>query len=95
MQELSFDELAGITGGYSQSPDSMGGCGPGDYFRWMGNIRTPECMAHDQAVQQNRDQGMGEIEAQARALPKFPAAVQSYVQALKDGKGTFPFGIHL
>jgi hypothetical protein len=78
MTELTSDQLAGVIGGYD---DSFGRCGPGNDWKWMGDVRTPECAAHDKAVRDAKASGASTIEAQARALPLLPAAAASWVKA--------------
>jgi hypothetical protein len=75
MTELTSHQLDAVAGG----ADSFGRCGPGDKFQWLlGNVYTPECMAHDQAVRDATAQGSSYLGAQIKALPKLPAAVGSY-----------------
>jgi hypothetical protein len=77
MTELTSDELARVTGG----DDSFGRCGPGNSLPFLGDVRTPECAAHDQAVRDALGNGSSYLGAQIKALPKLPAAVASYVRA--------------
>jgi hypothetical protein len=74
MTELTYDQLCQVTGG----DDSFGRCGPGSGWSWLGNVRTPECAAHDQAVRDAQANGSSYLGAQLQALPKLPAAVASY-----------------
>jgi hypothetical protein len=76
MTELTAEELRGVAGG----DNSFGRCGPGDRMPWLGNVYTPECAAHDQSVREARARGRSSVGAQLEALPKFPAAVGSYVK---------------
>jgi hypothetical protein len=77
MTELTYDELAWVTGG----DDSFGRCGPGNRWSFLGDVRTPQCAAHDQAVRDALQSGSSYIGAQIQALPKLPAAVASYARA--------------
>ena len=78
MTELTYDQLAHVIGG---ADDSFGRCGPGNDWSWLGNVRTPECAAHDQAVRDALNNGASYLGAQAQALPQLPAAVGSYVRS--------------
>jgi hypothetical protein len=77
MTELTPDQLAAAHGG----ADSFGRCGPGNALPFLGNVYTPECKAHDQAVRDARASGSSYLGAQWKALPKLPAAVGSYFRA--------------
>jgi hypothetical protein len=78
MTELTAQQLAYVVG----AADTFGRCGPGDKLQGLlGNIYTPECKAHDQAVRDARKQGSSYLGAQMKALPKLPAAVRSYFRA--------------
>ena len=74
MTELTYDALSQVSGG----ADSFGRCGPGNGWSWLGDVRTAECAAHDQAVRQAQQNGSSYLRAQLQALPKLPAAVGSY-----------------
>jgi bacteriocin-like protein len=78
MTELTHHELAAVIGG---ADDSFGRCGPGNSWRFLGEVRTPECAAHDKAVRDARSSGSSYLGAQWQALPKLPAAIGSYVKA--------------
>ena len=60
---------------------ALGRCGPADGWKILGNIYTPQCMAHDMAVRTKEAQGTPHWLAQVEALPKLPAAIGSYVGA--------------
>ena len=77
MTELTSRELSAVHGG----EDSFGRCGPGDSLQFLGNVRTPECLAHDQAVRNAMNNGSSYLGAQMRALPLFPAAAASWFRA--------------
>jgi hypothetical protein len=76
--ELTSDQLADVTGG---ADSAFGRCGPGFALPWLGNVYTPQCKAHDQAVQDAMKGGSSYLGAQVKALPKLPAAVGSYFKA--------------
>ena len=61
--------------------NAFGRCGPGTSWRWLGDVYTPECAAHDTAVRGALAQGSSHVMAHVKALPKLPAAVGSYVRA--------------
>ena len=76
--ELTSRELGYALGGLGEA---FGRCGPGDQFQGvLGNIYTPQCKAHDQAVRDWMTKGSSYYAAQVHALPQLPAAVESYVQ---------------
>jgi hypothetical protein len=78
MTELTYDQLAAVIGG---ADDSFGRCGPGNSWGFLGDVRTPECQAHDQAVRDAQNSGASYLQAQVQALPQLPAAVGSYVKS--------------
>lgn len=80
VMDLTLEELARVHGGYSDA--DFGRCGPGSSMKFLGNIHTPECAAHDAAVRGELAKGSGQFMAQVKALPKFPAAAASYFRAL-------------
>jgi hypothetical protein len=87
--DLTLAELASIRGGYSDA--DFGRCGPGSHLKFLGDIRTTECAAHDAVVRGALQNGSSQLGAQLRALPLLPAAVGSYVRkrasiALHPGK---------
>lgn len=91
MQSLDIEHLAGVTGGVDigTPPDpnnpSFGRCGPGTGMSFLGNVYTPECQAHDQAVKDVQDKGGSYWAGQVAALPKLPAAIWSYARARVTG----------
>jgi hypothetical protein len=78
--------LLAVVGGQEQPPQSQGGpdpatlgrCGPDNRWRWLGDVYTPECKAHDQAVRDGLAGGSSRIGAHWNALPLLPQAVGSY-----------------
>jgi hypothetical protein len=38
--DLTLDELASVSGGYSDA--DFGRCGPGSHMKFLGDVRTPE-----------------------------------------------------
>jgi hypothetical protein len=78
---LDADQLVHVLGG----ADSFGRCGPGSRWKWLGEVYTPACAAHDAAVRGNLAQGQSRLGAHLRALPKLPAAIGSYVRARVGG----------
>jgi hypothetical protein len=91
MQSIDLDHLAYVTGGaQTQNPttndNSFGRCGPGSSWRFLGDVYTPECRAHDAAVRGNLANGDSHVMAHVRALPQLPAAIGSYVRARLTGR---------
>ncbi|HUS30856.1 MAG TPA: hypothetical protein VMZ53_20235 [Kofleriaceae bacterium] len=82
--DLTLDELASVRGGYSDA--DFGRCGPGSHLKFLGDVRTSECAAHDGAVRGALANGSSQVGAQLRALPLLPAAVGSYFRARFTGK---------
>lgn len=82
---LGDQALAAIAGGanpgYEPSNNALGRAGPGTRWSWLGNYYTPEALAHDKAVRANLARGTGRVMAQVEALPKLPAAIESYFRA--------------
>ena len=70
--------LAQVRGGQDTS---FGRCGPASAWPWLGDVRTPECAAHDAAVRGELARGTSPWLAHVKALPKLPAAIGSYVRA--------------
>jgi hypothetical protein len=77
-------ELASITGGEATT-DNLGRCGPGDDLQFLGDVRTPECLAHDLAVRGGDPNGQPTVWSHIQALPLLPAAVGSYFRGLVFG----------
>jgi hypothetical protein len=82
--DLTPDQLTHVIGGYSDA--DFGRCGPGSSWKFLGDIRTPECAAHDAEVRGQLAKGSSQLVAQLHALPKLPAAVSSYVRARFGGR---------
>jgi hypothetical protein len=76
MQTIDLAELATVTGG----ADDFGRCGPASGWKFLGDVRTAECAAHDGAVRGAQANGTSKIMAHIQALPLLPAAVGSYVK---------------
>lgn len=72
-------QLEHVVGGADATPANLGRCGPGDGMAWLGDVRTPECLRHDQLVRDNLAQGSSKPMAHVKALPALPAAVGSYL----------------
>lgn len=85
MHALSLAVLDGVTGGATASDDSFGRCGPGSRWAWLGDVRTPQCAAHDAVVRGSLERGSSQVGAHVRALPLLPAAVGSWVAAKVRG----------
>jgi hypothetical protein len=77
---VTDEQLHQVRGGIDTG-DAYGRCGPGTGWKWLGNVYTPECRAHDTAVRTQEAAGTPHWLAQVRALPQLPAAVASYVRA--------------
>jgi hypothetical protein len=85
---LDAADLALVTGGEAkatgaagaQPSSDFGRCGPGSSWKWLGNVYTPECAAHDAAVRGRLANGSSNFMAHAKSLPLLPAAVGSYVR---------------
>lgn len=82
--DLTLDELATVTGGYSDA--DFGRCGPGSSWKFLGDVRTCECAKHDAAVRGALQNGSSQLGAQLKALPLLPAAVGSYFRKRFTGK---------
>ena len=86
-------QLTSVHGGQeqgSQQIPALGRCGPADRWRFLGDIYTPECLAHDRAVRQNLDAGSNTFMAHLRALPKLGPAIGSYIAARWRGQPEGP-----
>jgi len=75
LSSLDAADLARAAGG-----NDFGRCGPGSSWRWLGDVYTPECAAHDAAVRGRLANGSSPLMAHARSLPLLPAAIGSYVR---------------
>lgn len=81
---LAAAELARVGGGagaVDTTRDAFGRCGPGTSWRWLGDVYTPACAAHDASVRGYLANDSSPFMAHARSLPLLPAAVGSYVRA--------------
>lgn len=88
--ELHPDQLRSISGGEAAAPSgqaapadngpAFGRCGPADRWRWLGDVYTPECRAHDAAVRGAISNGSSRVGAHVRALPLLPSAIGSYLR---------------
>lgn len=83
---IDMTELDAVIGGEANQ-DNLGRCGPGDDMAFLGDIKTPECLAHDLAVRNGDPNGTPTIWSHIAALPLLPAAIGSYVGALIFGQG--------
>jgi hypothetical protein len=79
LASLDAAELARVAAG-ADGNNSFGRCGPGSSWRWLGDVYTPECRAHDAAVRGRIANGESRVMAHVRSLPQLPAAVGSYVR---------------
>jgi hypothetical protein len=66
--------------------DAFGRCGPGTSWKWLGDVYTPQCAAHDAKVRGYLANGSSGFMAHAKSLPLLPAAVGSYVRARVTGR---------
>lgn len=82
--ELTVLQLARVGGGDgapAADNNAFGRCGPGTKWKWLGDVYTPECAAHDTAVRDALASGSSRVMAHARALPLLPRAIGSYLRA--------------
>lgn len=75
---LDDTTLALVLGG-AEDP-SLGRCGPGASWGFLGNVYTPQCLAHDRVVRGEKTKGTNPVVAHLKALPLLPAAIGSYVK---------------
>ena len=80
---LACADLALVAG--AAGDDAFGRCGPGAQWKFLGNVYTPQCAAHDAAVRGSLQQGSSHVMAHVKALPLLQAAVGSYVRARVGG----------
>lgn len=81
LASLDTAELALVGGGAgADNNDAFGRCGPGTSWKWLGNVYTPECRAHDASVRGYLANGSSPVMAHTRSLPLLPAAIGSYVR---------------
>lgn len=72
----------------SQPPDgSYGRCGPGSAWGFLGDIYTPECLAHDGAVRDGIQSGTSPAMSHLKALPLLPSAIGSYGRDVTGASG--------
>ncbi|MEZ4398540.1 MAG: hypothetical protein R3B06_00870 [Kofleriaceae bacterium] len=69
-------DLSHVLGG---AGPSFGRCGPGDSWKFLGDVRTEACARHDGLVDQYKAEGSSPAMAHLRAAPALPAAIGSYV----------------
>jgi hypothetical protein len=81
---IEASDLATVVGGEATT-DNLGRCGPGDDLQFLGDVRTPECLAHDLAVRDGDPNGTPTVWSHIKALPLLPAAVGSYFRGLIFG----------
>ena len=83
MSIVSSGELAAVMAGANTSgtPSDFGRCGPGSGWGFLGDVRTPECAAHDAAVRTAQASGESKVMSHVKALPLLPAAIGSYLGA--------------
>jgi len=79
LASLDPSALARVSGGADDN--AFGRCGPGTSWKWLGNVYTPECRAHDAAVRGQLANGSSHVMAHVKSLPLLPAAIGSYVRA--------------
>lgn len=77
--EVPAAALQCVVGG--DDDNAFGRCGPGTRWKWLGNVYTPACAAHDAAVRGALANGSSHVAAHLRALPLLPRAIASYVRA--------------
>jgi hypothetical protein len=78
LASLEAADLSRVGGGADDN--AFGRCGPGASWRWLGDVYTPECRAHDASVRGDLASGSSHFMAHARSLPLLPAAIGSYVR---------------
>jgi hypothetical protein len=61
---------------------ALGRCGPADRWKILGDVHTPQCMAHDLKVRGLEDKGVPHWLAQLESADKLPAAIGSYIRAV-------------
>jgi hypothetical protein len=83
---LDTADLSLALGGAVAAPgadpgEAFGRCGPGTSWKWLGDVYTPACRAHDASVRGYLANGSSAFMAHARSLPLLPSAIGSYVRA--------------
>jgi hypothetical protein len=84
LADVDLARVAGADGApptATTSDPSFGRCGPGSSWKWLGDVYTPQCAAHDAAVRGELAQGTPRVLAHLKALPLLGPAVGSYVRA--------------
>lgn len=66
---------------------SYGRCGPGANWGFLGDVYTPECLAHDEAVRDAQHSGSSSVMSHIRALPLLPSAIGSYANEVTGMNG--------
>lgn len=82
---IPTDVLVGVIGGNATNEPAFGRCGPADRWKVLGNVYTPQCLAHDTVVRNARAAGASRIGAQLAGLPLLPAAIGSYAKSVMTG----------
>ena len=85
LASIDVEALGRVTAGTNAGPADLGRCGPGSDWKFLGDVRTPECMAHDVAVRSALQNGEPRFMAHLKALPLLPSAIGSYFRALVTG----------
>lgn len=83
---LRPSQLRLVGGAAGADNDAFGRCGPGTSWKWLGDVYTPQCAAHDAKVRGYLANGSNAFMAHAKSLPLLPAAVGSYVRARVTGR---------
>ncbi len=80
---LADVDLVLVVGGAPADGDvpAFGRCGPADKWKWLGDVYTPECKAHDTAVRNELAKGTSKPVAHLKALRLLPDAIGSYFRA--------------
>lgn len=78
LASLEAADLSRVGGGAGDA--DFGRCGPGTSWKWLGDVYTPECRAHDASVRGYLANGSSHFMAHARSLPLLPSAIGSYVR---------------
>ena len=76
--QLQVAQLEAVLGGRGTD---FGRCGPGPRWKWLGDVYTPECAAHDTMVRGAEANGTPHWLAHVEALPQLGPAVVSYFRA--------------
>jgi hypothetical protein len=73
--------------GSQPSDASYGRCGPGSEWGFLGDVYTPECLAHDAAVRGSQESGTSKPMSHIKALPLLPSAIGSYAREVTGASG--------